>query len=116
MQEKTLDLIKKIEHDYKISVGATDARTYWIIHARVPKKQETGFYCLYTRRKYITAPNQEGSVLILPHPRISDAYLIESWGEMETFDDFVRKALSQIIVDTNVADNEEAEGYGTGCV
>jgi len=116
MREKTQDLLKKFEHDYRIYVSATDAQTYWIIHARVPKSELGEFPPLQPRKKYISGPDQNGSVLILSDSRSSDTCMVESWGPMETFDDFVKKALSQIMVDKNVADKGVAEGCGTGRV
>jgi len=54
-------------------------------------------------------------VLILPDPRISDAYQVESWGKMESFDDFVKKALASILADRNAADKGQEKKCGTSC-
>jgi|WetSurMetagenome_2_1015567.scaffolds.fasta_scaffold250828_3 hypothetical protein len=91
MGEKTQQLVKKFEQDYEVYVEAIDALTYGIIHARIPKSQEEGLHHLHLGKKYISGPNQDGNVLILPDPRISDAYQVESWGKMESFDDFIKK-------------------------
>ena len=63
------------------------------------RSHEEGLHHLHQGKKYVSGPNQDGSVLILPDPSISDAYLVESWGTMETFDDFVKKALASILAD-----------------
>jgi hypothetical protein len=89
--EKTKQLIKKFEEDYEVYVDATDALTYWIIHARIPKSQEKGLHHLHLGKKYISGPNLDGNVLILPDPGIPDAYKGESWGKMESFDDLKKK-------------------------
>jgi hypothetical protein len=115
MWEKTQQLLKKFEQDYEVYVDATDALTYWIIHARIPKSQEEGLHHLHIGKKYISGPNQDGNVLILPDPRISDAYLVEFWGKMESFDDFVKKALASILADRNAADEGQEKGCGTSC-
>jgi hypothetical protein len=115
MQEKTLELIKKFEQDYEIYVSATEALTYWVIYARVPRSQEEGTHHLHHGRKYVSGPNEDGNVLVLRDPFVSDAYSVESWGPMETIDDFVRKALAQILVDKNAADKGQEEGCGTSC-
>lgn len=108
MGEKTQQLVKKFGQDDEVYIGATDALTYWILHARIPKSQETGLPHLHLGKKYTSGPNQDGNVLILPDPRISDAYLVESWGKMESFDDF-KKALASILADRNMADNSAGE-------
>jgi hypothetical protein len=115
MWEKTQQLVKKFEQDYEVYIDATDALTYWIIHARIPKSQEEGLHHLHLGKKYISGPNQDGNVLILPDPRISDAYQVESWGKMESFDDFVKKALASILADRNAADKGQEKGCGTSC-
>jgi hypothetical protein len=48
-------------------------------------------------------------------PFVSDTYSGESWGPMETVDDFVKKALARILADKNAANNGEEEGCGTSC-
>ena len=67
------------------------------------------------RDKSVTGPNEDGNVLVLRDPFISDAYSVESWGPMETIDDFVKKALARIPVDRNAADKGQEEGCGTSC-
>lgn len=113
MRETTQELLKKFERDYEVYVDATDALTYWIIHARIPKSHPEGLQ--HQGKKYVSGPNQDGNVLILPDPRISDAYLVESWGPMETFDDFVKKALARILSEKDEADNRQEAGCGTSC-
>jgi hypothetical protein len=115
MQEETREFIKKFVQDYEINIDASDGMTYWIIHARIPNNQTDGVHHLHRGKKYISGPNQEGSVLILSNPQSSDAYTVESWGKMETIDDFVKKALVRILADKEEADKGQEEGCGSGC-
>jgi len=115
MKQTTTDLLKKFERDYEVYVDATDAQSYWIVYARVPKGQEEDIHHMHYGRKYVSGPNQDGNVLILPHPFVSDAYIVESWGSMETFDDFVKKALASILATKNAEDTNLEEGCGSSC-
>jgi hypothetical protein len=115
MQEKTRELIKKFEQDYEIPVSATEALTYSVVYARIQKTHEAGAHHLHHGIKYVSGPNEDDNVLILRDPSVSDAYSAESWGPMGTIDDFVRKALAQILVDKNAADKGQEEGCGTSC-
>jgi hypothetical protein len=115
MQEKTRELINKFEEDYEICVSAIESMTSWIIYARVPRNLAGETYHLDDGKKYVSGPNDEGNVLILPVPRISGTCLVESWGPMETIDDFVKKALVQIVTDKNATDKGQEEGCGTSC-
>jgi hypothetical protein len=112
MKETTLDLIKKFEDDYEINVSATEALTYWVVYARV---QAEGARHFHHGIKYVSGPNEDGNVLVLKDPFVSDTYSVESWGPMETIDDFVKKALAQIIADKTAADKGQEEGCGTSC-
>lgn len=114
MREETQELVKKFEQDYEIPVDAQNLETYWAITARIPKKEET-LHNVHRARKYITTRNEKGSVLVVINPEKSDEYVVENWGEMETFEDFVKKALARILEDKNAADEGEAEDCGTSC-
>ncbi|MDD1683146.1 MAG: hypothetical protein LUO98_04835 [Methanoregula sp.] len=115
MKESTLTLIKKFEQDYEIYVSATEALTYWVVYARVTRSPSAGSSHPHHGIKYVTGPNEDGNVLVLRDPFVSDTYSAESWGKMETIDDFVKKALAQILADKNAADKEKEEGCGTSC-
>jgi hypothetical protein len=115
MQEKTLELIKKFEQDNEIYVSATDSQTYWIVYARVTRAGAEGTHSLHHGIKYVSGPGQDGNVLVLKDPFISDLYSVESWGPMETIDDFVKKALAQILTDTVAAEKGQEGGCGTSC-
>ena len=52
--------------------------------------------------------------LFFPTRRISENFSIENWGKMDTFDDFVDKALAQILADKEESDEGLKEGCGTG--
>jgi hypothetical protein len=111
VQEKTQDLLKKFEQDHEIYVSAQDAQTFWMVNARIPKKQESH----HRSRKYISGPNENGNVLIFPDHEVMDVYLTENWGTMKTFEDFVDKALTAILSDKEESDQKLQEGYGTSC-
>ncbi|MHB8052533.1 MAG: hypothetical protein ACYDEZ_04480 [Methanoregula sp.] len=115
MKETTQELIKKFEQENEIYVSATDALTYWIIYARVTRSPAEGIHHLHHGRKYVSGPNENGNVLVLRDPFVSDSYSVESWGLMETIDDFVKKALAQILVEKDAADKGHEEGCGTSC-
>src|SRR5674476_1002634 len=68
--EKTQDLLKNFEQAHEIYVSAQDAQTFWMVNARIPKKQESH----HQSRKYVSGPNENGNVLICllytsPSPR-----------------------------------------------
>ena len=114
MREETQVLIKKFEQDYGITVDARNRETYWVVTARIPKNRGT-LLRVYQARKYIATRNDRGSVLIVPNYQVSERYFVETWGEMDTFEGFVKKALARILADRNTADNEETEGCGISC-
>jgi len=114
MREETQNLVNKFQQEHEVYLDTQNLETYWVITARVPKKEGT-LHHVHRARKYITARNEGGSVLIIPHPEVSDAYFVESWGAMDSFDDFVEKTLDRILADMNAIENEGAEGCGTNC-
>jgi len=111
VMEKTRDLLKKFEQDHEIYVSAQDAQTFWLVNARIPKKQES----YHQSRKYVSGPNENGNVLIFPDHQRSDAYITENWGTMETFDDFVDKVLTAILANKAESDQKLQEGCGSSC-
>jgi hypothetical protein len=115
MREETLDRLKKFEQDYEIPIDAQNRETYWVIIARIPKNQET-LHHAHRVRKYISTRKLKGHVLLVLNQQISDDYVVENWGEMDTFEEFVKKALARILEDKNAADEGEAEGCGAVCV
>jgi hypothetical protein len=115
MLDKTRELMKKFEQEYEVYVSATDARTYWVIYARIPKSHTEGTHHLHNGVKYVTGPNENGNVLVMREPSVSDTYSVESWGPMETIDDFVKKALAQILVDKDEWDKGKEEVCGASC-
>ena len=115
MRESTRELVKKFEQDYDISIGATEALTYWVLHSRAPNGDREEIHHMHHGKKYISGPNEDGNVLILPNPAVSDAYLVESWGKMETIDDFVKKGLARILSEKDTGGSGQEEGCGTSC-
>jgi hypothetical protein len=111
VQKKTQDLLKKFEQDYEIYVDAHDEKSYWVVTARIPHKQDSH----HRSRRYISGRNEEGNVLIFIDPDLRDTYSIENWGTMETFEDFVDKTLAAILADMEESDQKLQEGCGTSC-
>ena len=114
MLEKTRELIKKFEQDHEIYLSATDALTYWVIYARVTRGEQSTSHP-HHGKKFVSGPGQDGNVLVLRDPFVSDIYSVESWGPMETIDDFVKKGLARILSDKDEADKGQEEGCGTSC-
>jgi hypothetical protein len=119
------DYLKKFEQDHEIYVDAQDAKSYWLVMARIPKKQDRPslnpydqpdrLHHMHRAIKYISGLNEEGNVLVFSDPEITENYSIENWGKMDTFDDFVEKALVSILADKGESDKEMKEGCGTSC-
>ena len=113
------DHLKKFEQDHEIYVDAQDAKSYWLVMARIPKKEDQdnlrNLHNLHRSKKYISGLNEEGNVLVFPNPEISENYSIENWGKMDTFNDFVEKALASILAEKEESDNGMKEGCGTSC-
>lgn len=91
MQEKTRELLKKFEEDNETYVSATEALTCEGVYARVTRSPSAGTSHPHHGIKYVSGPNEDGNVLVLRDPFVSDAYSAESWGPMTTIDDFVKK-------------------------
>jgi len=115
MKEATLEIIDRFERDYEINLSATDALTYWIVYARVPRPPAESTHHLHHGVKYVSGPSEEGNVLVMRDPFVSDTYSVESWGPMETIDDFVKKALAQLLADKVAAEKGTEEGCGSSC-
>jgi hypothetical protein len=113
MEEKTRELLRQFEQDHEISVGATEALTYWVVYARIQQAHEEGPHHMHHGIKYVSGPNEEGNVLVMRNPFVSNAYSGESWGPMKTIDDFVKKALDRILADKGAAEKGQEEGCGT---
>ena len=93
--KKTEDLLKKFEQEHEVYVDARDQKAYWMITTKMPKKTDD-LHNLHREKQYISGREQEGNVLIIQNPQVYENYTIEQWGPLETFDDFVNKALSAI--------------------
>lgn len=112
--KKMKDRLKKFEQDYEIYVDAQDAKSYWFVVARIPNKQES-LHHIHRWKRYISGLNEKGNVLVFSDPETTENYSIENWGKMDTFDDFVDKALASVLEDKEAADKELKEGCGTSC-
>jgi hypothetical protein len=111
MQKEIPEILKKFELDHEVYVSAQDAQTFWVVDARIPKKQESH----HRGRKYVSGPNEDGNVIIFPDHERSDAYLTENWGTMKSFRDFVDKSLDAILRDKEDIEQKLQEGCGASC-
>lgn len=115
MCETILELIKKFEDDSGVFISATEALTYWSVYARVLRRPAEGTHPLHHGIKFVTGPDEDGNMLILRDPFITDADSGKSRGPMETTDDFVKTALTCIPAERNAAKKGQEEGCGTIC-
>jgi hypothetical protein len=114
MSEQIQEILEKFKQEHEVYVDAQDLKSYWLVHARIPG-QPGLLHHLHEGRKYISSRNEKGTVLILTNPEVSDGYVLESWGTVETFEDFVNKALARILEDMDETSRGSSAGCGTGC-
>ena len=95
MFKKTEDMLKKFEQENEIYVEARDQKSYWEVTAKMPRKID-GLHRLHRTKKYVSGREQEGNVLIIQNPEVYESYTVEQWGTIDTFDDFVVKALDAL--------------------
>jgi hypothetical protein len=105
LYKKTEDLLKKFEQEYEVYIDARDQKVYWMITAKMPKKTDD-LHNLHREKQYISGRDQGGTVLIIQNPQVYENYTIEQWGPMDTFDDFVSKAISAIKEDIEEWEND----------
>ncbi|HEX3002028.1 MAG TPA: hypothetical protein VHN82_06635 [Methanoregula sp.] len=115
MKETTKERLKQFEQDHEIYVSATDALTYWVLYARITRESDPETRNYHHGLKFVTGPRQDGNVLVLRDPFISDQYSAEEWGKMETIDDFVEKGLARILEEKETMAGTTPEGCGTSC-
>ena len=115
MKDSTRELMKKFEQDYEVYLSATEALTYWIVYARQLRTPEGEGSHPHHGIRFVTGPNEEGNVLLFRNPASSDAYSAESWGPMETIDDFVKKALARILSEKGSGETGAGGECGTSC-
>lgn len=95
MLPETESHVKKFQKETEVYLDTSDLKDYWVITARPPKKQDD-LHHIHRSRKFVSSRNMDGAVLVLPDPEISPQYTVESWGEMNRFEDFVEKAMERI--------------------
>jgi hypothetical protein len=115
MREKPEELMKKSGQDTDISVSVTEALTPRGVSAGARQEHGEGQHPPCHGIKYVSGPGQDGTVLILRDPFISNTRSAKARGRMETIDDFVRKAPAGIPADRIAADKGQERGCGTGC-
>jgi len=114
MKAETVEMLKKFEQDHEIYVSADDSRFYWVVTARIPKKDET-LHHVHRGKTYVSGLNQEGNVLIFPDPDLPARYTLESWGKLTSFEEFLNRALENILAEKEELAKGLTEGCGTTC-
>lgn len=80
MRETILELIKKFEEDSEIVVSATEALTCCIVYGRVFRSPANGTSQLHHGIQHMAGSNEDGTVLVLREPVISDTCSVEFRG------------------------------------
>jgi hypothetical protein len=102
---KTLALVKASERDLNIRIETResyDHPTFWEVTAWMTRTAE---YEKMTGkadrprvwgRKYITTPTAGGMVLVIRNPQSNDTFITETWGDIPSYDSFVKKVLDRV--------------------
>ncbi len=114
MLPDTEDKVRKFQQETEVYLDTRDLKDYWVIPARPPKNRED-LHHTHRSRKYVSSRNMDGAVLVLPDPELSPPYTVESWGEMEKFEDFVEKALDRIRQDMDLFSQGSSGECGASC-
>jgi hypothetical protein len=114
MLPETEKHVRKFQQETEVYLDTRDLKEYWVITARLPKGQGEVHHT-HRSRKYVSSRNMDGAVLVLPDPEISPRYTVESWGEMNRFEDFVEKAMDRIRGDMDLFSTGSTGECGTSC-
>lgn len=114
MKAEIIGMLKKFEQDHEVYVSADDSKFYWVVTARIPKKDET-LHHVHRGKTYVSGLNQEGNVLIFPDPDLPERYTLENWGNLNSFEEFVDRALEDILAEKEEQEKGLTEGCGTSC-
>jgi hypothetical protein len=105
MQPETIDLVKQFEKKYSVRVETHESYehpVFWEVMVWMTKtadyEKATGSPDLprIWGRKYITTPTAGGQVFVIKNPQKSDMYTIESWGDLSSYDSFVKSVLDRV--------------------
>jgi hypothetical protein len=107
MQKKTIDLIKKFENDHDVTIDPHEQVNWWDVTVWMTKVVKSP---RIWGRKFITTPGAMGEVLVIRSPQSNDIYTQESWGKIDSFDEFVEKVLARITSSPLEEDEECACG------
>jgi hypothetical protein len=87
--------LKKFEQEHEVYVDAKDEKSYWIITAKIPRKEKHA----HRMKQYIGALNAKGSVVVIDNPVLSENYYVEQWENIGSFDDFLERGFKRILED-----------------
>lgn len=105
MQGKTIEKVKKFEkeHGMRIETHETHENPVWwdvtVWMTKTADYQKLAGKPDLPRvwgRKYLTTPTADGQVMVVRSPQKSNAFTIETWGHLSSYDDFVEKVLEQV--------------------
>lgn len=125
MQKPTIEMVKAFEKAHDVRVEAHESHEhpiYWEVTVWMTK---TADYEWMTGkkdvprvwgRKYLTTPTASGQVMVMKNPQRSNAFTLETWGSLASYDEFVKKVLDQVKENPLEIDCrtylEECEGAG----
>jgi hypothetical protein len=125
MQKPTIERVKAFEKAHGVRVEAHESfehPIYWEVTVWMTK---TADYEWMTGkkdvprvwgRKYLTTPSAHGQVMVMKNPQRSNAFTLETWGSLASYDEFVKKVLDKVKENPLEIDCrtylEECEGAG----
>ncbi len=125
MQKPTIEMVKTFEKAYGVRVEAHESHEhpiYWEVTVWMTKTSDyewmTGKKDVprVWGRKYLTTPSAHGQVMVMKNPQRSNAFTLETWGSLASYDEFVKKVLDQVKENPLEIDCrtylEECEGAG----
>ncbi len=105
MLGKTIEIVKRFEkeHGMRIETHETSENPVWW-DVTVWMTKTADYQKMVGKpdlprvwgRKYLTTPTADGRVMVVRSPQKSDAFTIETWGPLASYDEFVKKVLEQV--------------------
>lgn len=125
MQKPTIEMVKAFEKAQGVRVEAHESHDhpiYWEVTVWMTKTADYEWMTGKKEvprvwgRKYLTTPTAGGQVMVMKNPQRSNAFTIETWGTLSSYDEFVKKVLDQVKKNPLEIDCrtyvEECEGAG----
>jgi hypothetical protein len=92
LRKDLVDEIRRFETGNDARIQVENQVTYWTVDAifYTSDKKKQGV------RKYVSAPDAGGSVMVLHSPAARNFYTVEEFGRIKDFDAFVRRVLVRL--------------------